>query len=242
MYLLRPVCLVMCLVLLGGCRPFGYQVKRNSEFCCPTDIRQTVPWRAGEDAIFHSPCGPDSDFHGYKPTRWGIWPASGAEWRDAYGGSPIMDYGCQITGEEPESDGAYEAEPIRSDDVFGERVEPELFFAPPQPALPDATIEEEDNAADSRDFDFRRDRISRTRQKVDLEATTTTNRSIVMTAYLTEESHLQKNESNVVQLASIPASRSERPAPRSKNLGHPIPSIQPVSIEFPINTLVPFMR
>jgi hypothetical protein len=76
---------------LGGCSPCGCLVKRQSELNCPTDIRQTVPWCAGEDAIFHCPCGPDRNFYGYKPTCWGVWPASSAEWRDSRCGPLVTD-------------------------------------------------------------------------------------------------------------------------------------------------------
>lgn len=71
---------------LCGCRP-GWALKRQSEMNCPTDIRQTVPWCAGEDAVFHCPCSPASDYYGHKPTCWGAWPTSGAAWRDAYCGA-----------------------------------------------------------------------------------------------------------------------------------------------------------
>jgi hypothetical protein len=58
--------------------------KRASELECPTDIRQTHCWCFGEDAIFHCPCGPDSEFYGYQPTCWRSWPAPGAVWRDMH--------------------------------------------------------------------------------------------------------------------------------------------------------------
>ena len=75
-------------LLLNGCH-FGYYPKRQSELNCPTDIRQTVPWCAGEDAVFRCPCGPSPQFYGHKPTCWGTWPASGAQWRDSYCGCPL---------------------------------------------------------------------------------------------------------------------------------------------------------
>ena len=72
-------------------------LKRESEFNCPTDVRQTVPWCAGEDAIFHCPCHPAYEFYGYKPTCWGDWPTSGAEWRDTYCCSPFpVEYGGEF--------------------------------------------------------------------------------------------------------------------------------------------------
>ena len=77
-------CLVLTLLLAGGCHRYGMLVKRESELNCPTDIRKTVPWCAGEDAIFRCPCGPSSNFYGHKPTCWRNWPLPGAKWRDAY--------------------------------------------------------------------------------------------------------------------------------------------------------------
>ncbi|QEG36021.1 hypothetical protein Pr1d_33300 [Bythopirellula goksoeyrii] len=77
-------------LLLGGCH-HGCLIKRRSELRCPTDIRQMVPWCAGEDAIFHCPCKPSPVFYGHKPTCWGAWPASGPEWRDAYCGCVLSD-------------------------------------------------------------------------------------------------------------------------------------------------------
>jgi hypothetical protein len=67
-----------------GCTSFGPMVKRESELNCPTDIRRTVPWCAGEDAVFHCPCGPDGAFHGHRPTCWRSWPAPATVWRDTY--------------------------------------------------------------------------------------------------------------------------------------------------------------
>jgi hypothetical protein len=82
----------LMLILLGsmtlhsGCIQ-GVIMKREQEMRCPTDIRQKVPWCAGEDAIFYCPCGPDGEFYGMRPTCWGEWPASGADWRDAFCGA-----------------------------------------------------------------------------------------------------------------------------------------------------------
>lgn len=76
--------LPLCLLLFAGCRNYGLLVKRESELNCPTDIRKTVPWCAGEDAIFCCPCGPNEQFHGHKPTCWRLWQTSGAEWRDLH--------------------------------------------------------------------------------------------------------------------------------------------------------------
>lgn len=78
------VSLTLLLAGLTGCHSFGPLKKRESELNCPTDIRQTVPWCAGEDAIFRCPCGPTSDFYGHKPTCWRTWPAPAAVWRDAH--------------------------------------------------------------------------------------------------------------------------------------------------------------
>jgi len=74
--------LICCVAIFSGCQPHGMFVKRESEMNCPTDIRKTVPWCAGEDAIFCCPCGPNEQFHGHKPTCWRPWQSSGAEWRD----------------------------------------------------------------------------------------------------------------------------------------------------------------
>lgn len=78
--------LLSALTLLVGCQNYCLFAKRESEQNCPTDVRQMVPWCAGEDAIFHCPCRPNCEFYGYKPTCWGVWPAPGAAWRDAYCG------------------------------------------------------------------------------------------------------------------------------------------------------------
>ena len=91
-----PIVLIMVAV---GCRHCGILEKRRSELSCPTDIRQKVPWCAGEDAVFYCPCGPDREFYGCKPTCWSIWPSSGAEWRDAHCGPPIPDHGSQVSGQ-----------------------------------------------------------------------------------------------------------------------------------------------
>ncbi len=85
--------ILVCILGVGGCRPCGCMIKRESELNCPTDIRQTVPWCAGEDALFHCPCGPDDSFYGYKPTCWNDWPAGGAEWRDSRCGPPMTNCG-----------------------------------------------------------------------------------------------------------------------------------------------------
>ncbi len=81
-------CLLLFAALAtGGCKQRGFLAKREAEKSCPTDIRKTIPWCAGEDAIFHCPCKPSAEFYGYKPTCWGIWPTSGAEWRDVHCGN-----------------------------------------------------------------------------------------------------------------------------------------------------------
>lgn len=84
--------LIIGLFALSGCH-LGLLEKAESERNCPTDIRQTVPWCFGEDAIFYCPCRPGEDFHGHKPTCWKMWPTSGAEWRDVYCGQPT--HACQ---------------------------------------------------------------------------------------------------------------------------------------------------
>jgi len=81
--------LLGCLIF-SGCQR-GIFLKRESELNCPTDIRKTVPWSAGEDAIFCCPCAPDGDFYGHKPTCWGVWPAPAAQWREAHCGPLAQD-------------------------------------------------------------------------------------------------------------------------------------------------------
>ncbi|MCA9236067.1 MAG: hypothetical protein KDA44_11385 [Planctomycetales bacterium] len=84
MPLLR-ICLALVVATAAlGCQPHGPFVKRESELNCPTDIRKTVPWCFGEDAIFTCPCGPDEAYNGMKPTCWRAWPGGGAQWRDTY--------------------------------------------------------------------------------------------------------------------------------------------------------------
>jgi hypothetical protein len=111
MYNNYPIDRWLGLVLLGSVTLFsgclhGIKMKRDQEMRCPTDIRQKVPWCVGEDAIFHCPSNPDSEFYGVKPTCWGEWPASGADWRNAYCGPPAKPYAMPvdeiITGVTPE--------------------------------------------------------------------------------------------------------------------------------------------
>lgn len=71
-------------LLASGCCHHGLLQKRQSEMNCPTDVRKTIPWCAGEDAVFRCPCGPSSHYYGHKPTCWGYWPTPGAEWRDTF--------------------------------------------------------------------------------------------------------------------------------------------------------------
>jgi hypothetical protein len=91
--------LVVWVLGLSGC--CCCMAKRQSELNCPTDIRQTVPWCAGEDAIFHCPCGPEHQFYGYKPTCWSVWPADAAQWRDAGCGPQMTAAGCEVNGDNP---------------------------------------------------------------------------------------------------------------------------------------------
>ena len=70
-----------------GCKSTGFLAKREAEKCCPTDIRKTVPWCAGEDALFKCPCEPSTAFYGYKPTCWRTWPTNGSAWRDMHCGN-----------------------------------------------------------------------------------------------------------------------------------------------------------
>lgn len=90
------ICFMLMLAATAlGCRAHGPFVKRESEVRCPTDVRKTVPWCYGEDAIFMCPCGPAQAYHGLKPTCWRPWPGTAAEWRDShcYGGH-CPDGGC----------------------------------------------------------------------------------------------------------------------------------------------------
>jgi hypothetical protein len=95
--------LAICLAAVSGCatfcnspacsdgQPDGCNAccvgKRLSELRSPTDIRKTHFWCFGEDAVFHYPCGPKSEFYGAEPTCWREWPTSGAEWRDSVCGA-----------------------------------------------------------------------------------------------------------------------------------------------------------
>jgi len=87
--------LIFAALVAFGCKSTGFLAKREAEKCCPTDIRKTVPWCAGEDALFQGPCQPDASFYGYKPTCWGTWPASGSDWRDLHCGE--THHGAVIT-------------------------------------------------------------------------------------------------------------------------------------------------
>jgi hypothetical protein len=75
---------VVLLTVVSGCHSFGPLVKRDSELNCPTDVRRTVPWCWGEDAVFHCPCGPDGPYYGHRPTCWRTWPTPATVWRDSY--------------------------------------------------------------------------------------------------------------------------------------------------------------
>lgn len=87
--------LIIAVMAAIGCKQSGLLAKRESEKCCPTDIRKTVPWCSGEDAIFNCPCQPNASYYGYKPTCWGTWPTSGAHWRDTHCGE--VHHGAIIT-------------------------------------------------------------------------------------------------------------------------------------------------
>lgn len=154
--------LAMCSALLANGCHHGLLQKRQSEMNCPTDIRKTIPWCAGEDAIFRCPCGPSSNFYGHKPTCWGYWPAPGAEWRDSYCGCPV-----QYATEEELSVPTPVAEPLpeatepntESSDrepvsarPAQQRAEP--LFVPPQPP-----VSQQSKAVNGR---FQDDRISLT--------------------------------------------------------------------------------
>lgn len=73
-----------------GCNSFGLCAKRESELNCPTDVRKTVPWCAGEDAVFVCPCGPEGNFYGHRPTCWRDWPTTAAAWRDMSCGPTVV--------------------------------------------------------------------------------------------------------------------------------------------------------
>lgn len=94
------ICLTLIVATAAiGCRPHGPFVKRESELNCPTDIRKTVPWCYGEDAIFTCPCGPDEIYHGMKPTCWRPWDSSAATWRDSYCQGGQCPGGCPVSGD-----------------------------------------------------------------------------------------------------------------------------------------------
>ncbi|MCA9266253.1 MAG: hypothetical protein KDA60_20475 [Planctomycetales bacterium] len=75
--------LAATILVAPGCH-HGIFTKRQSELCCPTDIRKMHKWKFGEDAIFQSPCGPNQEFYGYRPTCWYEWPATGQDWRNTF--------------------------------------------------------------------------------------------------------------------------------------------------------------
>lgn len=77
-------------VVTAGCHSFGICAKRESELNCPTDVRKTVPWCAGEDAVFACPCGPNENFYGHRATCWRDWPTSAAAWRDMSCGPTVI--------------------------------------------------------------------------------------------------------------------------------------------------------
>lgn len=128
-------------VLTTGCQTFGVFAKRESELCCPTDVRQTIPWCAGEDAVFDYPCGPAEEFYGHKPTCWRTWPTPGAIWRDTYCPSP-----ASFEAPVPEALPPVKTAPLPSPDAVrpGQNTEDERPSAPPStpprlqvPPLPD---------------------------------------------------------------------------------------------------------
>jgi hypothetical protein len=105
--------------MLTGCS-FGPLVKRQSELNCPTDIRKTVPWCAGEDAVFRCPCGPQGAFYGHKPTCWRKWPMPATVWRDAGCGPIVHDAPTLAPTDEqviPLPPVTPEAAPAEADDV-----------------------------------------------------------------------------------------------------------------------------
>ena len=75
------ICLIMCTVTLSGCH-WVFPASRKCN--CPTDLCKAMLFCTGEDALYQCPCGPSQEFYGHKPTCWGVWPASGAAWRDIH--------------------------------------------------------------------------------------------------------------------------------------------------------------
>jgi len=127
---LRTIILFSSIIPLAGCSQFGCLTKKESECNCPTDIRQMVPWCAGEDAIFQCPCGPDREFYGHKPTCWGAWPAPAAQWRDAYCGPPQQEgvYGGEVSIEVDELPYPAPISNLQTENAFDERpIEEELI-------------------------------------------------------------------------------------------------------------------
>lgn len=86
----RSLLLTALAVVTAGCHSFGVCAKRESELNCPTDVRKTVPWCAGEDAVFACPCGPNESFYGHRATCWRDWPTSAAAWRDMSCGPTVI--------------------------------------------------------------------------------------------------------------------------------------------------------
>ncbi|TWT90741.1 hypothetical protein Mal64_11380 [Pseudobythopirellula maris] len=82
------------LIGASGCQ-HGVFTKSAQEECCPTDIRKKHFWCWGEDAVIHSPCGPDEAYYGCKPTCWREWPAPGESWRDEHCG--VYEYATHET-------------------------------------------------------------------------------------------------------------------------------------------------
>jgi hypothetical protein len=122
----------LLLVLPSGCHCFGPMVKRESELNCPTDIRKTVPWCAGEDAIFRCPCSPRPEFYGHKPTCWRVWPAPAAAWRDMYCGGLETAPSALPSIDEPGPRAPAEQPPLPP---IKEATPPESL--PPAPAVPE---------------------------------------------------------------------------------------------------------
>ena len=135
----RHIASLMIVAVASGCQSCGPLVKRQSELNCPTDIRKTVPWCAGEDAIFRCPCGPEGGFYGHKPTCWRVWPMPASVWRDASCGPTAASV---IETVAPFADGTVTPLPPVPDELppaeAGQTVPEVLPSAPTLPELPGA--------------------------------------------------------------------------------------------------------
>jgi hypothetical protein len=91
---LGTLSLIVCLAAASGCNLCCWG-KRNSELEGPTDIRKSLYWCFGEDAVFEQPLGPSREDYGLKPTCWREWPDGGPRCFNA-GCGPTMSDGIPI--------------------------------------------------------------------------------------------------------------------------------------------------